>query len=146
MIDNNLSYIIDYIYQKAIEKREVYVDCIYDFQLFNRRYYNPKDDIINRFDTKIKIGNYIPYECTTYTILRLSKYIEITSNDYGGEGIGDDIINVGLDHPCILYYDKNKLLLNNNFLTKIKDVKNYNHYATTLTLLNKLRLYYDKRN
>lgn len=147
MVNNNLSFIIDYLYQKNIEHNEEYMECIYDFELLNRHHYMMDDNIISRFILPNGYLKYkhIPYDSSSSTIKKLSRFIEITSNDYTNSGIPEQLMSVNLDNYGILYYDQNKLLLNNNFLFDYDD-RIDDEQITTLTILNELRKYYDKRN
>lgn len=147
MMTNDLSFIIDYLYQKYIEHNDDYIECIYDFELLNRHHYMMDDSIISRIILPNGYLKYkhIPYDYSLSTIKKLSKFIEITSNDYIGKGISEKLMDVNLNNNGILYYDQNKLLLNNNFLFDYDD-RTDDKQATTLTILIELRKYYDKRN
>jgi hypothetical protein len=148
MVNNNLSYIIDYLYQKHIEKREDYIECIYDIKLLNKNSYMLEDEFISRVMLpkhylKYKY-TYTPYKLSPMIIKKLSKFIEITSNDFLSQKISENLIKVLLDDKGILYYDRERLLLNNSF-----DFEFYNridNQITTLDILIEIRRYYAKRN
>jgi hypothetical protein len=147
MANNNLSFIIDYLYQKNIEDNDDYIECVYDIELLSRRHYMMDDNIISRFILPNGYLKYkhIPYDLSSSVIRKLSKVIEITSNDFVDCSISESLISINLDSPSILYYDQKKLLLNNNFEFDYDDRLDDNQ-TTTLDILIEIRRYYDKRN
>ena len=147
-MNNNLSYIIDYIYQKYIEYNEDYIDCIYDIEMLSRSNYMLQEGIISRFNNNIflpKNYEYIPYKINEGIINVLCKYIEITKNYYLDTFIDDNIYSVTICNKSILFYDQNKLLLNNCFEKSFNTNFNKKNIST-LDILNHIRKYYDKRN
>lgn len=147
-MNDNLSFLIDYLYQKYIENHEEYTDCIYDNEQLKRRSYLLEDDFISRFKLDNRYSyKYRPYSLSKNVIKKLSSIIEVSKLDFIEGDYISNLYDIKITDSRILYYNQNKLLLNNSFDDDIIIKRNNELGITTFDLINKIRNYTnDKRN
>ena len=146
-MNDNLSFIIDYLYQKHIENNSLYINCIYDKEQLKRKIYLFDSEIISRFKLDNRYSyNHVPYSLSKTIIKKLSLFIEISDNDFINNDYYSNIFDIKINDRRIIYYDQNKLLLNNSFNDDIFVEKTKKRETTTFDILNKIRKFqHDKR-